>query len=206
MGNEFGRAPSKLGITSIAATTPNIERNEFEKLFHLMINVTQGKEKPDQVNKEDFMGVLKQIDKFTPPDTELFVQLFTLFDHEGHDFVDYRSYISGSFVCLTTGPVYDRLKWGLSVFDSRNIAHALKSDVKKLLTAINQTAAYFGDPVLSDKDIDLLCVDMFKELPNFPGRGITHDDCIRYLMKHPFVLAFINGEGSVYFGAPELQI
>jgi Ca2+-binding EF-hand superfamily protein len=159
MGNEFGQPTSKLGITSIASTTPNIERNEIEKLYRLIIEAQAQNETPDVLSRETFNSCLKQVEKFTPSDTELFSQLFTLFDNEGHDNVDFKSFITGSSICLTSQSAPDKLKWGLTVFDGSN--DCSRGDVKKLLMAINSTAAFFGDPVLPNSEIDLLTVEMF---------------------------------------------
>eukprot|EP01039_Chlorochromonas_danica_P008818 gene8818-9722_t len=83
MGNEIGLPPSQLGITSLGVTTPNIELKEMEKLLQAM-----RKSEKDQVDKNDFQAALKQVDKFQPPDVELFNQLFILFDEQGHEVVD----------------------------------------------------------------------------------------------------------------------
>jgi len=206
MGNEYGNPASKLGITSLAATTPNIERNELEKFAALIKKTTAEKENPDRVHKDEIAALLKQVDKFGASDVDLFNQLFLLFDEEGRDTVDYKAYLIGSFACLTSGTAAERLQWCLSLLDIKNTGHNLRSDMKKLLLSINSTAAYFGDPVLTPREIDLFTIDMFKQLPNVAGRGIPHGECIEYLLKHPFILQFIHGEGTISFGSPELQV
>lgn len=203
MGNEFGQPTSKLGITSIASTTPNIEKNEIEKLYRLIYDMQVQSDTPDILTREAFNSCLKQIEKFTPSDSELFVQLFILFDNEGHDTVDFKSFITGSSICLTSQSATEKLKWGLSIFDSG--ADCARGDVKKLLTAINQSAAFFGDPVLPSNEIDLLTVEMFKEVPSVAGR-ISQDECVAYLLKHPLVVQFLTGEGVVKFGSADLQL
>lgn len=203
MGNEFGQPTSKLGITSIAATTPNIEKAEVEKLFRLLSEAQAQNETPDILSRDTLNSCLKQIEKFTPSDSELFVQLFTLFDNDGHDNVDFKNFITGSSICLTSQSASEKLKWGLSVFDSST--DCSRGDVKKVLTAINHTAAFFGDPVLPTNEIDLLTIELFKEVPSVGGR-ISQDECVAYLLKHPLVQQFLSGQGVVKFGAADLQL
>lgn len=202
MGNEFGHPASKLGITSLATTTPNIEQAEIHKLHRLLSEVQATREAPNTLARDDLLACLKQIEKFTPSDSELFIQLFTLFDNEGHDQVDFKSFFTGSSICLLSQPAKDRLRWGLGVFDESKTC--VRGDVKKLLVAINQTAAFFGDPVLSPNDIDTLTIEMFKVIPSAGGR-ISQDECVDYLLQHPLVLLFLAGEGTVEFGSPEMQ-
>jgi Ca2+-binding EF-hand superfamily protein len=203
MGNEFGQPASKLGITSIAATTPNIERNDINKLYGLLSEAQLQTESSEILSRDTLNTCLNQMEKFTPSDGELFVQLFTLFDNEGHDTVDFKSFIAGSCICLISESASDKLKWGLSVLENR--ADCARGDVKKLLLAINLTAAFFGDLVLPTDEIDLLTVELFKEVPSVAGR-ISQEECVAYLLNHPLVIQFLTGQGVVKFGAPDLQL
>lgn len=203
MGNEFGQPTSKLGITSLASTTPNIEKHDIDKLYGLLVENQAQKESFDVLSRDTLNACLKHMEKFTPSDTELFVQLFTLFDNEGHDTVDFKSFITGTSICLTSQTAKEKLQWGLSVFDSSS--DCARGDVKKLLVAINNTAAFFGDPVLPTNEIDLLTVELFKEVPSVGGR-ISQGECVTYLLAHPLVQQFLIGQGVVTFGSADLQL
>jgi Ca2+-binding EF-hand superfamily protein len=160
-------------------------------------------ESSEILSRDTLNTCLNQMEKFTPSDGELFVQLFTLFDNEGHDTVDFKSFIAGSCICLISESASDKLKWGLSVLENR--ADCARGDVKKLLLAINLTAAFFGDLVLPTDEIDLLTVELFKEVPSVAGR-ISQEECVAYLLNHPLVIQFLTGQGVVKFGAPDLQL
>lgn len=205
MGNEFGNPASKLCITALAVTTPNIEKNDIDKLYSLMIKAAGNTANADRLSKEDLVNVvLKGMDKFTPSDSELFIQLFTLFDEEGQNKVDCRDFVAGAGICLTTHSVADRLKWGMSIYDKEKTQTILRGDLKKLLMAVNSTAAYFGDPVLAPTQIDQMTLEMFKALPN-SSQGVKIDECVAYLLNNDLILQFINGDGVVRFGDPELN-
>lgn len=206
MGNEIGNPSSKMGITSLAMTTPNIEMKEFEKLYELTLTCLQNKENKEELTREDFAGILKQLPKLTPSDSELFLNLFTLFDVTGYEKVDYRQYFSGSAACLTNSEIKDKLTFSFKLYDSNSSGYLQRGDIKHILLAINNTAAYFGDPVLSPKEIETMSLEMFKELPNKGGKGVEHELCKEYLIKNPVILKFIRGEGTVRFGSPDLTL
>eukprot|EP01039_Chlorochromonas_danica_P008821 gene8821-9724_t len=199
MGNEIGLPPSQLGITSLGVTTPNIELKEMEKLLQAM-----RKSEKDQVDKNDFQAALKQVDKFQPPDVELFNQLFILFDEQGHEVVDFRSIVAGCAVCLATAPMAERLRFALSVYDSEGGGRCLRGDLKRMLLSVNSTAAFFGDPVLTPAEVDNISLEAFKAVPAVVGKGIAHEDCVAYLLKDETVKRFLQGEGQVRFGSPDL--
>lgn len=203
MGNDIGMPPSRLGITSLSVTTPNIEIKEMEKIFQLMKAKCQEKQK-DLINRDDFNAIIKQIDKFQPPDVELFTQLFILFDEQGHNEVDFRNFLAGASVCLISSPLSDKLKFALSIYDTAEKHHCNRGDLRRMMLAINQTTAYFGDPVLTPGEVDHISLEVFKQTPSVVGLGVSHDECIACLLKDETVRKFMLGEGTVRFGSPEL--
>ncbi|RYH21684.1 hypothetical protein EON65_20275 [archaeon] len=203
MGNEISQPPSKLGITSLGVTTPNIEAKEVSRLLQLLKSNAIDKQS-EMISKDELSGILKQVEKFTPPDSELFIQLFVLFDEQGHDEVNYKTFIAGSSVCLTSSPLNERIKFALSIFDVQETQHCQRGDLKKALLAVNTTAAFFGDPVLHPSEVDTIVLEAFKAVPNAKGLGLLYDECIAYLLSNASVKKFMNAEGSVRFGSTEL--
>lgn len=206
MGNEIGQAPSHLGITSLAVTTPNIEVQELQKLHTLLKTAVAGKEN-DLITRDELKNALNQIEKFTPPDNELFLQLFILFDEDGMEMVDYKPLIAGSIIALiSTLTNTEKLQLAFSVYDKDDSKHILRRDLKVILQAINSTAAYFGDPVLSMKEVDTMTLELFKSVPSQAGLGAKHSDVIAFLLQHQVILKFMKGEGTIKFGSPELAM
>lgn len=159
----------------------------------------------DLINRDDFNAVIKQIDKFQPPDMELFTQLFVLFDEAGHDEVDYRTFVAGAAVCLMSCPLIEKLKFALSIYGAEGKQHCQRGDLRRMMLAVNTTTAYFGDPVLQPAEIDSLSLEAFKMVPGgTAGLGLSHEDAIAFLLKEPAVRRFMQGEGTVRFGSPEL--
>lgn len=205
MGNDISQANSKLGITSIAVTTPNIELPQFQKMQTLLMKIAEEKQS-DMISREDMMIVLKQQEKFQPPDTELFVQLFTLFDEEGHDTVDYKNYLAGAAVCLISNNNIERLQFAFSLYDRQSTKQCSRSDTKKVMLSVNQAAAFFGDPVLSPAEIETTTIGIFNDVGSQSNSGAPVDDVIALILKHPMVWKFMTGEGTVRFGAPEMSL
>lgn len=205
MGNDISQANSKLGITSLAVTTPNIELPQFQKMHSLLSKIAEEKQS-DMITREDMMIVLKQQEKFQPPDTELFVQLFTLFDEEGHDTVDYKNYLAGASVCLLSNNNVERLKFAFTVYDSKSTGHCTRSEVKKVMMAVNNATAFFGDPALAPAEIEQATIGIFNDVPNQKNNGAPIDDVITLILKHPMVWKFMTGEGTVRFGSAEMSL
>ena len=205
MGNDISQANSKLGITSLSVTTPNIEMPQYQKFVALCSKIAEEKQS-DMITREEMMGVLKQQEKFAPPDTELFIQLFTLFDFEGHDTVDYKNYLAGSAVCLLSNSNVERLKFAYSIYDTKNTGYSLRSDTKKLLLAVNHTASFFGDPVLTPNEIEMTTIGIFNEMKNQTLQGAPIDDLVNAILQHPMIWKFMTGEGTVRFGSPEMNV
>jgi Ca2+-binding EF-hand superfamily protein len=205
MGNELGNPTSKMGITALAITTPNIELKEFEKLLSLCRKLASEKQ-TDAFSKDELAGILKQVEKFAPPDTELFQQLFVLFDETGYEVVDYKNYLSGACVCLLSNNNAEKLKFAFSVYDTEEKGTLSRGDTKRCLLSVNGAAAYFGDPVLDPKEIDEFTLQLSKEIKSKAGSGVSIDESISYLLQHPTIIKFMKGEGHVKFGSPELKV
>lgn len=208
MGNEISQANSKLGTTSLAVTTPNIELPQFQKFLQLFKKIIEDKQQNNNfITREDFLAILKQIDKLTPSDSELFIQLFTLFDEDGHDLIDYKSYLAGVSICLISSlTLTEKLQFAFQLFDVNNSGYVLRLDCKKVLIAVNNTAAYFGDPVLALSEIETANIEIFKEVPNQTLSGAPIADLITVILAHPMIQKFMTGEGTVRFGSPELNL
>ena len=216
MGNEIGNPASKLGITALSITTPNIELKEFEKLLTNTRKVITEKQSqpqtspqlqanPDLISREELqIQILKPMDKFSPPDHELFNQLFILFDETGYNLVDYKAFLSSAAVVLLSISLRDKLRFAFSIYDVEGNNALLRVDIKKMLLAINSATAYFGDPVLDPKDIEAVTLQMSKDLPA-KAKGHAIDEVIEYLLQNSTIQKFMRGDGTIRFGSPELR-
>lgn len=132
MGNEIGIPNSHLGFTSLAATTPNLEKQFFEKLVKSLIDYSSTREtsstyggynekvlKTDKylITKEELFQNIKRLDKdaknpiLTPSDNELLTQLFILYDINNTEKLDWKIFLVGLSACLMTCPVKEKLEF-----------------------------------------------------------------------------------------------
>jgi len=153
MGAEVGKPVSNLAITSMAVVTPTIELKEMTNLKTELMNISKQKG-TEMIAKKELDDSLKKAGKFDTSDLDVFAQLFILFDFQGDDTVNWRDYLAGIVTCLTSITLTERLKFALNIYDIGNAGSITKADLRRLLRAVNFVASYFGDPVLSLKDVE----------------------------------------------------
>ncbi len=203
MGAEVGKPVSNLGITAIASVTPGIEQKELLAL-KTELQKTATTKGSDQVVKSELDDALKKSGKFDAADLDIFAKLFVLFD-TGDETVNYKDYWVGVAGCITSLAVTDRLKFVFSIFDAEGTQQITKVSLKRVLVSINSVASYFGDPVLTLKDLDQVTAETFDAITGGTSKFMPLDALAEQLQKHPLVQVFLLGEAKVRFGSPELN-
>ena len=69
--------------------------------------------------------------------------------------------------------------------------------MKKVLHAINNTASYFGDAVLTPEDIDAIVLSVFGGPSN---SSVVIEKSLSKIADHELTNKFLNAQGSVRFG------
>eukprot|EP01032_Pedospumella_encystans_P024238 gene24238-27420_t len=203
MGAEVGKPVSNLGITAIASVTPGIELKELLAL-KTELQKTATTKGSDQIVKSELDDALKKSGKFDAADMDIFSKLFVLFDG-GDETVNYKDYWVGVAGCILSLNVTDRLKFVFSKFDAEGTQQITKIALKRVLVSINSVASYFGDPVLTLKDLDQVTVETFDAITGGTSKFMPLDALVEQLQKHPLVQVFLLGEAKVRFGSPELN-
>ncbi len=199
----MGPVASKLGITAITLTTPNIESAEIGVLVNEFRTAAKSKGNSELFDKSDVDLILKKLEKLEASDLELFNRLFTLFDIKGDGTVNYKDYLAGIAGCIVTGKLNDRLKLAISVYDDNNASICLKGEVKRALHSINNVASYFGDPVMMTSEVDEVVLQLFEAVPKVVGQYRPHEPVIEFLVANETVQSFVKGEGKARFGLME---
>lgn len=203
MGAEVGKPVSNLGITAIASVTPGIEQKEILALKSELQKTASAKGS-EQVVKSELDDALKKSGKFDAADLDIFAKLFVLFD-TGDETVNYKDYWTGVAGCILSLNVADRLKLVFSIFDAEGNQQITKVSLKRVLVSINSVASYFGDPVLSLKDLEQVTVETFDAVTGGTSKFMPLEALVEQLQKHPLVQVFLLGEGKVRFGSSELN-
>jgi hypothetical protein len=63
-----------------------------------------------------------------------------------------------------------------------------------MLTTMNTTASFFGDPILIPSEIDKIVMDCISDV-----RVIEYSNLIPRLMNHYLVSTFVSGKGTVRY-------
>jgi len=75
-----------------------------------------------------------------------------MFDKTGDDAIYYREFIAG-IAPLISADVKEKVDFSLQMYDTIGTGKLKQDEVIKLLSAINRTASYFGDPCLTEQQV-----------------------------------------------------
>ena len=210
MGNEIGKSNARLGICAIAHTTTNIEKAELSELAKKMSELVQSNinsaatataiDPAALITKLQLEQSLKSITKFNESDTELFTNLFTMFDNSGEGVINYREFMAGIAGCLITGSLNDKLVFALQIYyPEGQVVEVSRGDTKKVLNSLNNVASFFGDPVVSPDMIDTLVLELFSKTKSTNGSAPL-EEWVKFVEEHSLTEVFVSGKGNVRFG------
>ena len=180
----------------MAFTTPNIEKDELTSLSSKMKEVALLAGTENMIGREGFEEACKSISKFEDPDNELLNNMFTMFDMEGENQIIYKEFAAGIGGCFITGSLIDKLNFAFTIYDNEETDEFTKLDIKKILSALNNVAAYCGDPVISSDKIEIVAQET---LANVDGQVIGKEAAIQFISNHQETTLFCAGKGSTRF-------
>jgi hypothetical protein len=191
-----GKPNARLGISAMAFTTPNIEKDELTSLSSKMREVALLAGTENMIGREGFEESCKSISKFEDPDNELLNNMFTMFDIDGENQIIYKEFAAGIGGCFITGTLIDKLNFAFTLYDNEETDEFTKSDIKKILNALNNVASYCGDPVVSSDKIEIVAQETFA---NVDGQVTNKDAAIQFISNHQETMLFCAGKGSTRF-------
>lgn len=194
MGNEAGRN-SKLGVTAMAYTTPNIERAEMTQLAEKLRPLADS----GTCSRADFDEALKSVEKFDASDVELFTRLFVMFDTTGESQILFKEFLAGVGGILLSGQVDEKLEFACSIYDYAQSGLLTRGDLKRILNSLNLVASYFGDPVVTPDEIDALVLSLFEASGN-PTQPLPYREHMVAMTEHETMVNFVSARGTVRFG------
>ncbi|KAL3923491.1 MAG: hypothetical protein SGILL_001631 [Bacillariaceae sp.] len=166
----------------------HVDRHQIVALRNSMSGFA---DKRGMIGREEFDMALQLANLST---VEIFDLLFTMWDNAGVNRVPFKGF------CVGISPLacpYDSLQailmFALFVSDDRDLGYIRSSELKSLLSGINSTASFFGDPNLSREEIGTVVESMF----DGGMYKISHQDCLRRLVVNPYVKRFASGKARV---------
>lgn len=194
MGNEPSKLNSRLGVSAMAATSLNLEEAEFQAIADKLKDLKI-------CSRVAFDEAVATVEKFEEPDKDILSRLFTLYDTSGESTIETAVYLAGVGGCLCSGTNAEKLTIACKLYDLAGTGILDRADYGKVLSSINLTSSYFGDPVVSAEDIDKCVYATFQHNPE-PADPMAIDDAIPHIIDHEVVVTFVKGEGSIRFGRP----
>ncbi len=105
---------------------------------------------------------------------------------------------------LISGTHSDKIDFSMKLFDMDSTGILRASEMMNVLSQMNRVASYFGDPVMAEDQIHTVITDVL-ELAGGSAEGLSAQlhtaDYIQTIADHPMVNTFINGGGTVQYGA-----
>lgn len=102
----------------------------------------------------------------------------------------------------------------MHLYDVENSGYLRAADMSRVLCQMNRVASYFGDPVMTEEQINSLVNDVLGNAGSnstasaseglaaagLGGVQISYADYVRGIAEHQTVVTFINGGGTTYYG------
>lgn len=193
----MGAEGSKMGVSAMAIVS-GVEREHIVKLRSSFQTFVENSGEANVVTRTDFDSALRGLEGMENSDIELLDRLFILLDEAGDCKIDYKDFLVGASI-LVSGTVSDKILFAFTIFDENNSGVVTSGDMKKIFTALNSVASFFGDPVMTSSQIKELVIDTFK-LGSSSSEPLHYADFVGNIAAHGVVTQFINGKGTVRFG------
>mmetsp|Transcript_21384 Transcript_21384/g.42709 ORF Transcript_21384/g.42709 Transcript_21384/m.42709 type:complete len:201 (+) Transcript_21384:234-836(+) len=198
MGNDIGKGANRMAIAAMANVT-QFEKRELLALQRKFSDLAAREGNPHTITRSEFRESLEAVG-VTESDTEILDRLFTMFDKTGDDQVNFREFVVG-ISPLITGDVVSKLNFSFELYDLDGTGQIRPNEMSFILSSMNATASYFGDPVMTSDQIESLVDDIFKTADSSGTGTLSYSEYMTAVAEHPVLVSFITGAGSVRYGS-----
>ena len=116
-----------------------------------------------------------------------------MLDEHGENSVDFRRVLIG--MCLiTSGTTADILSLAFELFDDESSKSIFRGDLSLMMRTMNTCASFFGDPVMSDVEIESVVANCMND-----ARSADYTQLLPSLIDHGVISAFVSGKGNVRY-------
>jgi Ca2+-binding EF-hand superfamily protein len=198
MGNQVGKGANRMAIAAMSNVT-HLEKRELASLQSKMREIASREGSPVTVNRTEFTEAINAIG-INQNDSDILDRLFTMFDKTGDDIINYRDFVVG-ISPLISGTPADKVDFAFRLYDIDGTGYVKATEMTNVLSNINRVASYFGDPVMTEEQIQNLVSDIFDANDDKnPAAQIRYVDYIKIIVDHPVTHTFIMGGGTVQYG------
>eukprot|EP00566_Odontella_aurita_P028096 CAMPEP_0113525642 /NCGR_PEP_ID=MMETSP0015_2-20120614/283_1 /TAXON_ID=2838 /ORGANISM="Odontella" /LENGTH=189 /DNA_ID=CAMNT_0000423847 /DNA_START=541 /DNA_END=1110 /DNA_ORIENTATION=+ /assembly_acc=CAM_ASM_000160 len=151
--------------------------------------------------RRDFHKAMSKAD-VPKTDREILDGLFTMWDKVGEDRADTMMFMTGISPLASVLDIKTKLRFAFEIYDIDRSEALTPGDMEAIFAAINATASYLGDAVMTSQQIEIVVEDVFKS----PTFAMTKDtiifaDHINEIASHPMVVQFSSGGGIMRYGS-----
>lgn len=200
MGNQVGKGANRMAIAAMANVT-HIERREMLALQSRFRDVASREGNPNMINRVSFTETLNAVG-INQNDIDILDRLFTMYDKTGDDVIVYRDFLAG-IAPLISGSHNDKIEFAFRMLDLDGSGILRANDMLNALSQMNKVASYFGDPVMSEDQIQGVIGDML-DVAGGTTEGLSaqlhYSDYVKMIGDHPMVNTFLVGGGTVQYG------
>jgi len=187
-----------MAISAMANVT-SIEKRELQLMQTQFMEIAQRQGNPHTITKDEFSEALEGCG-IVEADHEILERLFIMLDKTGDQQINFREFICG-IAPLITGDVTVKMNFAFELYDMDGTGVVKKPEMIFILRAMNDTASYFGDPVMSQEQIGTLVDEIFEKYDEEEGAaGLSYKDFMDAVTQHPILVSFVKGEGPVRYG------
>ena len=226
MGNTLSEGASPMAISAMSNYT-HCEKHELGRLRDAFQEIAGRRGNPMTISRSELAEVIQQ-SGIVESDAEVLDRLFTMFEYvdiplcnvariilhhpfhpsiylnahskTGDDAIYYREFSAG-LSPLISADVKEKVDFAMQMYDVDTTGTLKIDEIVKLLSAINRTASYFGDPCLTEQQV----IDLTEESFNAEGGGVkgkdyAYSDYINAILDHPNFIIFVTGKGEARYG------
>ena len=186
-----------MGISAISVVS-GLQKDDIIKLRTSFQACAERSGGNKDVSREDFEQSVKGLESIDVADVELLDKLFILLDESGESKVDIKDFLTAASLLVNSGSIGDKLQFAFSIFDDAEAGTIFAQDCIKVLSTINATASFFGDPVLATGEIRELVDAIWLEC-SIPSAPLQYPNHINFILNHEIAQRFTSGKGTVRF-------
>merc|ERR1711998_55529 len=122
-------------------------------------------------------------------DKEILERLFIMLDKTGDYTINFKEFLCG-ISPLITGTVIEKITFALELYDLDGSGLVKPFQFTFVLKSMNSTASFFGDPVMTQEQIEQLTDEIFKEFDKESAGEVGYATCVQFAAENILVQSF----------------
>ncbi|GMH78610.1 hypothetical protein TL16_g07873 [Triparma laevis f. inornata] len=117
-------------------------------------------------------------------------------DKEHDNQINFKNFVTCASV-MVSGNIKEKLNFSFELYCGDGMQEVSKEDMEQILTHLNTTASWFGDPSLAEEEVSKLVNDVFEKHDAEKSNTLTYSEYMHAVAENPILVQFFNGKGSI---------